>query len=164
LRRWPVILTPLGVAGPAAAQFEITAARIAAGDLIVMGLVGAPNSEVTLDDRFTETSDARGRFTFRIAYHPATCIVELKARAHRRSVVIASCGQMGPRGEPGPVGPPGSRGEPGPRGPEGPPGRAGETVSIGAPNRSPHPRAGPPGSALGTGTPSPFPIPRGALE
>ena len=143
----------LAVAGPAAAQFEITAARIVAGDLIVMGRVDAPISEVTLDDTFTQMTDASGRFTFRIVYHPATCIVELKARAHRRSVVISDCGQMGLRGEPGPPGPQGEPGERGPHGREGPQGPPGEAVILERP-------ADPPSR----GRAFPFPMPRGALE
>jgi hypothetical protein len=148
------------VAQPAAAQFEITAARIAAGDLNVMGSVEAPNTEVTLDDRFTATADAQGRFMFRITYHPATCMVELKAQAHRRCVVVASCGQMGPRGDPGPVGPPGNRGE---IGPAGPPGPAGETVVIETPPRVQGGRGNPVRDLPDAAIPA-YPLPRGALE
>jgi hypothetical protein len=149
---------------PAHAEISISAARIAAGDLIVMGSVDAPDADVTLDELFTEKTDSRGRFVFRIAYHPATCIVELKARAHRRSVVIANCGQMGPRGEPGPVGPrgnPGEPGVPGPLGPMGPPGPPGEAVYMDPPPEPSGPRGGTPGGRTRT---SPFPLPRGALE
>jgi hypothetical protein len=104
---------------PALAEFKIRAARIAAGDLWVMGEVDEPNTAVTLDDSFTEKSDSRGRFQFRIPYHPATCAVVLKTARQARAVVIANCGQ---RGLAGPEGPPALRGsadlgEPPPVGP-----------------------------------------------
>jgi hypothetical protein len=163
MKRSLFMLATLALAQPAAAQFEITAARIAAGDLIVMGSIGAANSEVTLDDQFTETTDSRGRFAFRIAYHPASCMVELKARADRRWVVIANCGQIGPRGDTGPLGPPGGRGETGPAGPPGPMGPPGETVQV----EMPPPVPGARGRSLQDrpdAVAQPYPIPRGALD
>jgi len=92
---------------PAFAEFTIVGARIAEGDLWVIGQVDEPNTPVTLDGSYTETSDGSGRFQFRIAYHPATCTVILKTERQSRAVVVANCGQRGPRGEPGPPGPPG---------------------------------------------------------
>jgi hypothetical protein len=90
---------------PAFAEFTIVGARIAEGDLWVIGQVDEPNTSVTLDGSYTETSDGRGRFQFRIAYHPATCTVILKTERQSRAVVVANCGQRGPQGEPGPPGP-----------------------------------------------------------
>jgi hypothetical protein len=106
---------------PAVAGFKIRAARIAAGDLWVMGEVDEPNTAVTLDDSFTEKSDSRGRFQFQIPYHPATCAVVLKTARQARAVVIANCGQRGPAGPEGPPAPPRSAdlGEPPPVGPSG---------------------------------------------
>jgi hypothetical protein len=106
---------------PALAEFKIRAARIAAGDLWVMGEVDEPNTAVTLDDSFTEKSDSRGRFQFQIPYHPATCAVVLKTARQARAVVIANCGQRGPAGPEGPPAPPRSAdlGEPPPVGPSG---------------------------------------------
>lgn len=49
----------------ARAEFSISAARIAEGHLIVMGQVDEPNTDVSLDDVFTEPTDGSGRFTFR---------------------------------------------------------------------------------------------------
>jgi hypothetical protein len=155
--------------GSAAAEIDIIAARIAEGDLIVMGQVDEPRTEITLDDVFSEKTDARGRFTFRVAYHPATCIVVLKAAAKQRHVVIGNCGQMGPRGDPGPVGPRGDRGEPGPMGPKGEQGPPGETVDL-EPARPPLrgvPRSGalPSAGAPHTFEPPPlFPMPQGAIQ
>ena len=157
------------IAGPAEAEFSIAAARIAEGDLIVIGQVDAPNTEITLDDVFTEMTDSRGRFTFRVVYHPASCVVVLRAGARQRSVVVGNCGQMGPRGEPGPVGPRGDRGDPGPPGPMGPQGPAADLFD---PELAPQPRGAPrPGARPGAADrrevpepPPPLPIPQGAIR
>jgi hypothetical protein len=153
----------LTCATSANADFKIMAARITEGDLIVMGKVDAPDTEVTLDGLFTETTDSSGRFVFRIAYHPATCVVDLTARSMRRAVVIANCGQMGSRGEPGPQGP---RGEPGGPGPAGPPGPPGEAIYPEPTQRS-RPgirRPDVPGGETGEIGPSGFPMPQGAIR
>jgi hypothetical protein len=102
-----LVLT-LATRPPAFAEFTIVGARIAEGDLWVIGQVDEPNTPVTLDGSYTETSDRGGRFQFRIAYHPATCTVIVKTERQSRAVVVANCGQRGPQGEPGPRGPPGS--------------------------------------------------------
>ena len=161
-----VALLVAGIPGSASADFSISAARIAEGDLIVMGQVDEPNTEITLDDVFTEKTDSRGRFSFRIAYHPTSCIVVLRAGAQQRSVVVGNCGQMGPRGEPGPVGPRGDRGDPGPSGPPGPQGPAADLFADPSP---PPPRSSPrsPGAADRPHAPEtapPFPIPQGAIR
>lgn len=143
----------IGCATSAKADIRILAARITEGDLVVMGSIDVPDAEVTLDGLFTETTDADGRFTFRLAYHPATCIVNLRARAMRRAVVIGNCGQMGPAGELGPRGLEGERGSAGPAGPPGPPG---EPIYIEQP---PQPRSG--SNQVG---PSGFPMPQGAIR
>jgi hypothetical protein len=149
----------------AEAEFSIMAARIAEGDLIVMGQVDEPNSEITLDDVYTETTDHRGRFTFRVVYHPITCIVVLKVAAQQRGVVIGNCGQMGPRGAPGPAG---ERGDPGPPGPPGPPADLFASDPESPPAPSGAPRSGaPPGPAARRPVPEPaplFPMPQGAIR
>jgi hypothetical protein len=89
---------------PAATGFTIMGATIAEGDLWIVGQVDEPNTAITLDGSFTENTDRRGRFEFRIAYHPATCTVVLKTERQSRAVVIANCGQRGPAGPPGPPG------------------------------------------------------------
>jgi hypothetical protein len=156
------LLAVLAPIGPAAADFDIAVARIAEGDLVIMGSVDEPESEVALDDLFTARADRRGRFTFRVVYHPATCIVELKAQAQRRSVVVANCGQMGPAGPPGLAGHQGDRGEPGPPGPAGPPGPPGEAaMAEPPPARAPGGRRLAPPSDQGTTL---LPLPRGAIE
>jgi hypothetical protein len=126
---------------PAQAEIAISVARIAEGSLWVTGQVDEPSAAVTLDGRFTAMADRRGRFEFRLAYHPATCIVTVKTGTESREVVIGNCGQMGPRGEPGAAGAPGPQGPEGRRGPPGPPGPVG--------------LAGPPGPAGEAGPPGP---------
>jgi hypothetical protein len=119
-----VLLAGVGCAEPNA--IEIEAARITQGDLWVTGWTNRPNRDITLDDSFREQTDERGRFRFRLPYHPMTCTVTLKIAEHERLVVIGHCGQRGPRGDPGEqgiMGPEGPEGPPGPPGPEGPPGQ-----------------------------------------
>jgi hypothetical protein len=89
------------IAVPAAAEFSIRTALITQGDLWVTGEVNEPNTTITLDDSFTARTDETGHFQFRVAYHPATCTVLLKAGAQSRAVVIENCGQRGPPGPPG---------------------------------------------------------------
>jgi hypothetical protein len=95
-----------GVASPASADIALADAHIGEGDLWIIGHADEPETEVTLDDSFTSRTDARGNFQFRIAYHPATCMVLVKTQRQQRAVVVANCGQRGPQGEPGPPGPP----------------------------------------------------------
>jgi hypothetical protein len=90
------------IASPASADIAIADAHIGEGDLWIIGHADEPETEVTLDDSFTSRTDARGNFYFRIAYHPATCMVLVKTRSQQRAVVVANCGQRGPQGEPGP--------------------------------------------------------------
>ncbi len=132
---------------PARADIAIHVARIAEGYLWVIGQADEPSTPIALDERFTETTDHRGRFEFRLAYHPATCVVKVATEKQAREAVVANCGQAGPRGEPGP---PGSIG---PAGPPGPEGRIGLTGLPGPP--------GEPGPAGPPGPPGP-PGPRGA--
>ena len=96
------------IAGPASAEIAVSGARIAEGSLIVLGQADEPNARITLDGGFDQVTDGRGRFEFRVVYHPATCIVMLKTPKAERSAVVTGCGQVGPRGEAGPAGPPGS--------------------------------------------------------
>lgn len=123
------VTAALGVlaAEPASAEFTIRAARIAAGDLWVIGQVDEPNTVVTLDDTYTEITDSRGRFQFRTAYHPATCTVILKTEKASRAVVVGNCGQRGPagseaRGASEATPPPGPAGGTAPAGPNPAPG------------------------------------------
>ena len=108
IRRWlPCLVIALFIttlAQQADADFTITNATIAQGDLWVAGQIDEPNTPITLDDSYTEKTDRNGRFEFRAAYHPATCDVVVKTDRQSRAVVIANCGQRGPAGPPGPPG------------------------------------------------------------
>jgi hypothetical protein len=125
-----LMVAPWGTAG---AAFTIHGARIAEGDLWVIGEVDQPDAVVTLDNQFTETTDARGRFEFRVPYHPTTCTVTLKTETQSRVIVIGNCGQRGPAG---PEGRAGRAGPQGPPGPEGPPGPAAQPVPEDVASRS----------------------------
>jgi hypothetical protein len=114
-----VLLAATLAAGPAAAEIGLTAVRIAQGDLWVIGQSQEPNARITLDERFEQTTDGRGRFEFRVVYHPAACIVTLRTPSEQRQAVVQGCGQTGPRGDAGAVGPRGPAGPPGPPGPRG---------------------------------------------
>jgi hypothetical protein len=120
--RWPtavlLALMPWASAFPA---FSIQGARITEGDLWVLGEIDEPDTPITLDQQFTANSHTRGRFEFRIQYHPATCTVALKTGSQSRVVVVGNCGQRGPAGPEGRAGPPGPPGPPGPEGPAGAP-------------------------------------------
>src|SRR4051812_40424633 len=92
---------------PAAADIFVEQAMIANGELRVMGRLGpahAVPATVTLDDRGEVTTDRGGRFTFRLAYHPAECMVTIRAHSESRQVVIGFCGRRGPEGPQGPRG------------------------------------------------------------
>jgi hypothetical protein len=158
------------LAAPLAARAEIRLrdATIAAGNLVVVGRTTSPNFMVVLDERYSVTADASGRFAFRIVYIPPDCIGTLRAGADTLRFVIANCGPVGPRGEKGergPAGPPGvpgALGVAGPKGPQGPAGSAGAAGPKGDPGeRGAQGAAGPQGPA---GLPGPVgpPGPMGA--
>src|SRR5215217_5628048 len=119
-------------AGPALAEIRISGARITEGQLWVLGQADEVNASISLDDAFEQTTDGRGRFEFRVVYHPATCIVTVKTAAQTKQVVVAECGQAGPKGDRGDPGPPGPTGPPGPPAPSSLPGsreaRSGDTA------------------------------------
>lgn len=132
-----LLSTSLATVGTAQARIRLNDAQIMAGVLVVGGWTQKRGETVTLDGKYTVTSDKKRRFVFRIPYFPAGCTVALASGDDTRTAVIANCGAiglMGPkgdkgdkgeRGEPGPQGPQGIQGPPGPQGPAGPQGVAG---------------------------------------
>jgi hypothetical protein len=160
----PVALTCSTVA--ATAEILIDQAMITGGELRVVGRLSRPRqTTVTLDSAHQTRSDQTGRFAFRLAYHPPSCVVTLQADDEQRQAVVGFCAQSpdsardagtgaaqqagppgpaGPRGEPGPVGPPGPQG---PRGPEGQQGAQGPLGPAGP--------QGPPGPQGESGQPGP---------
>src|SRR4051812_20295718 len=82
---------------PAMADIIVEQAMITAGELRVVGRLSRPRqTTVTLDDTQQTRTDATGRFTFRVIYHPASCVVNLQADEEQRQAVIGFCGQRGP--------------------------------------------------------------------
>jgi hypothetical protein len=155
-----------GAATSASAEvIRILRADISQGELHVGGSIGQPGVSLSLDDKFSVTSDKAGVFIFRVPYLPPACIVTVSAGQEHRQVVIANCGPIGAPGPKGDVGPAGPRGEAGaagaagPNGPEGPagsPGAAGEQGPIGAKgDPGPQGPAGPRGPAGLEGPPGP---------
>lgn len=166
---------------PAAADIIVEQAMITGGELRVTGrLTRMRQTTVALDDAHQTRSDPNGRFVFRVAYHPATCIVKLRADEEEREAVIGFCGQRGPegprvdapvaalgspastpvaQGPVGPAGPQGSVGEQGPAGPQGlkgDPGPVGPTGPMGEKGEpGPVGPAGPKGDPGSQGEPGP---------
>jgi hypothetical protein len=116
------------------AAIETREVRITAGELVVKGRTAQANQQITLDGKFAAVSGANRTFEFRLAYHPASCMIGLQTEAETREAVVEGCGQRGPSGERGAAGergPPGEkgmagekgvageRGQPGPAGPRG---------------------------------------------
>jgi hypothetical protein len=135
-----------GATIPASAQtIRILRADISQGELHVGGSVGQPGVTVSLDDKFTVTSDKAGVFIFRVPYLPPTCIVALTAGQEHHQTIIANCGPVGPAGPKGDVGPPGERGDVGPAGPAGPRGSEGPPGPPGVGERGPIGVKGDPG-------------------
>lgn len=84
----------------AQARIAVTKASIEAGRLVIEGTTPQARQRVTLDGRHTATSNANRRFGFSLAYHPASCVVDLTAGAATARAVVADCGPRGvtPRG------------------------------------------------------------------
>lgn len=160
------------LASGASAEIVIEQSMITNGELRVVGrLTPARQTKLILDDSYQSTAEKDGRFTFRLVYHPANCLVTVKADTESRQAVVGFCGQRGPEGREGVagksaqvlpaahsekavIGPRGPQGVAGPQGPEGPQGvrgEKGEPGSIG-PAGPPGPKgergeSGPPGPA-----------------
>lgn len=116
----------------AQARIRLRDAEILAGTLVVVGTTQHPRETVTLDDKYSTTSNRHRRFAFHIPYYPANCTVGLKAGADQRSAVVAVCAPTGSQGAQGASGPQGVPGPQGPAGPQGPQGVAGVPGPQGA--------------------------------
>jgi hypothetical protein len=149
----------------AQARIRLNDSEMLAGLLVVTGHTEHPNETITLDGKFTATSNHSRRFYFRIPYYPPTCTVTLKAGDDERTAAVAVCaaaGNTGARGEPGPQGvagatgpqgPAGPQGVPGPQGAQGPQGPAGAQGPVGV--AGPRGPQGPAGVAGATGAQGP---------
>ncbi len=78
------------IASAARAEIRIDESRYVDGKLVIRGET-APRRTVTLDDRFTTTSDADGTFAFSVNEKPFTCMSEIRAGNDVYSAVIAGC-------------------------------------------------------------------------
>jgi hypothetical protein len=134
----------MATAAESEARIRLDEAHISAGVLVVGGRTKERDASVSLDGKFTTTSDKRRHFSFRLPYVPANCTVTLKSGAFTRTAAITNCagagaqGLAGPQGErgetgaAGPQGPQGERGNIGPAGPQGAKGERGEGGLVGA--------------------------------
>ncbi len=129
------------------AGISLSVATIQAGELVIAGQTSSPPAPVSIDDRYTASSDRNGRFAFHLAYHPTNCVVTLKSGKIERKAAVANCAASGPQGEPGAPGAPGVPGPAGAPGPQGPPGQPGAPGMRGA--------EGPPGPACPRGEAGP---------
>lgn len=93
MRLFVTVIAAASIAASTAAnaKISITESQYAGGVLVVRGRTSQAQQTVTLDELFSETSDAAGRFTFRIRYLPHNCKVELKSGIDEYSVLIANC-------------------------------------------------------------------------
>jgi hypothetical protein len=155
-------LAVAGTAGTAEARIRLNDAQIIAGVLVVGGWTSERNQGVTLEDKFTVTSDARRRFVFRVDHFPPRCAVTLRSAGEERTAVIGNCGAMGPSGPKGDRGDKGDKGERGAQGPQGiaglqgPPGPQGPQGPQGVPGlRGPIGEQGPRGEQGARGEPGP---------
>lgn len=86
--------TVVGVHG-AEAAIKIDQAYISSGLLFVSGTAD-PGSLISLDGRFDRLAGNTGRFTFKLVYHPTTCIVNLTSTTQAQvRGVVANCGSPG---------------------------------------------------------------------
>ena len=77
-------------AGPAAAAIRIIDSTYDNGLTTVTGQT-KPNQKVTLDGKFTATSDGGGRFEFHVKHKPYTCMSEIAAGEDTYSVLLNGC-------------------------------------------------------------------------
>jgi len=88
----------LGAWSADAAGIVVTDAKIESGKLIVKGTTPSASQTVTLDGRFSTTSNTQSKFAFGIgigSYIPTDCIVDLSAPGATAKATIANCGPRG---------------------------------------------------------------------
>ena len=85
------IVATVGGLTPAAAQIAVSKAQYAGGVLVVEGETSRPYQRVTLDRRFRTKTGRNTRFTFRVAYRPRDCVVQIRAGLDLRPAAISNC-------------------------------------------------------------------------
>jgi hypothetical protein len=93
------------IASAADAEIRVSEAQYAGGILVVRGEVSEPGRTIVLNEKFTEKSDGKGWFVFRIPYLPLGCRVDLIAGPDRLSAPVENCddkqpGNTMPKGTP----------------------------------------------------------------
>lgn len=76
---------------PAQAEIVVKQAEYEAGVLVVAGETSHTNREISLDGRYTATSDRVGAFRFRIKYLPNDCTIGLFDGEDTRTVFVRGC-------------------------------------------------------------------------
>jgi hypothetical protein len=79
------------LAAPACAEITLKEVQYEAGILVVAGDTTHRNRDISLDGRFTETSDQAGAFRFRIEYLPDDCTISLFDGEDTRTASIRGC-------------------------------------------------------------------------
>ena len=74
----------------ARADIRINVSRFVNGHLRIEGKT-EPNAKVTLDGKYTTTSDGGGYFTFTESYKPDDCMSDISSGGNVYSAVIAGC-------------------------------------------------------------------------
>lgn len=77
-------------AGPAAAAIRIVSSTYEDGMATITGQT-RPNQKVTLDGKFTTTSDGGGHFEFHVKYKPPTCMSDIAAGDDSYSTLLTGC-------------------------------------------------------------------------
>jgi hypothetical protein len=78
------------LAAPASADIRINVSRFENGHLHIEGHT-EPNAKVTLDGKYTTTSNSGGYFTFTESYKPSDCMSDIRSGEDVYSAVIAGC-------------------------------------------------------------------------
>jgi hypothetical protein len=78
------------LAAPARADIRINISRFENGHLRIEGHT-EPNAKVTLDGKYTTTSNSGGYFTFTESYKPSDCMSDIRSGEDVYSAVIAGC-------------------------------------------------------------------------
>jgi hypothetical protein len=84
------------MASAANSGIRVSEALYAGGILVVRGDVSQPGRTVVLNEKFTEKSNGKGRFVFRIPYLPLGCQVDLVSGTDRLSAPVENCDDKQP--------------------------------------------------------------------
>lgn len=80
----------IAATGAARADIRINESRFVDGNVIISGET-EPHRTVTLDNKFTTTSDGGGYFNFTAHEKPFTCMSDIRSGSDIYSAVISGC-------------------------------------------------------------------------